>query len=92
MTTDSAGGAPLANDLQGKEQIVKKAFFLVVILFVVLGCGSSRTVTRLEPETVTDVSGIRTLPVITAVEQVWASETLGTITVKLRARGTWTDA
>lgn len=57
MTTDSAGGAPLANDLQGKEQIVKKAFFLVVILFVVLGCGSSRTVTRLEPETVTDVSG-----------------------------------
>jgi penicillin-binding protein activator len=36
---------------------VKKAFFLIVVIFVALGCGSSRTVTRLEPETVTDVSG-----------------------------------
>jgi len=36
---------------------VKKACFLILTIFVSLGCGSSRTVTRLEPETVTDVSG-----------------------------------
>jgi len=36
---------------------VKKVFLLILIVFVVVGCGSSRKVTRLEPETVTDVSG-----------------------------------
>jgi uncharacterized protein (TIGR02722 family) len=36
---------------------VKKVFLLILVGFVVAGCGSSRRVTRLDPGTVTDVSG-----------------------------------
>ncbi len=36
---------------------MKKVFLLILIVFVVVGCGSSRKVTRLDPGTVTDVSG-----------------------------------
>jgi penicillin-binding protein activator len=45
------------SDIQGKEVVVKKVFLLVLMVFVVVGCGSSRKVTRLDPGTVTDVSG-----------------------------------
>jgi len=40
-----------------KGEVMKKAFVVLLVIFLVVGCSSSRKVYRIEPETTTDLSG-----------------------------------